>query len=143
MRLMGFAVALAILTSCSVAGTTEGPMEVRTLAEGGYGRSDARGAVSALDESTYRRHWQTLISAEEPLPPVDFATESVVFLTAGQYPTGGHVLKFNGATIEGDTLIIDAVVEGPARGSMTTQAITSPYLAIAVKNRAYKQVSWK
>lgn len=143
MRLIGFAVVLAILASCSVAGKTEGAMEMRKLAEGGYGRAATRGATAAFEESTYRAQWSTLISADEPAPAVDLATESVVFLIAGQYPTGGHVLKYNGATIEGDVLVIDAVVEGPPAGAMTTQAITTPYFVLAVKSRAFKHVRWK
>ena len=118
-------------------------MEVRTLADGSYSRAESKQAVAAFDEGTYHARWQSLISPDEQAPPVDFAKESVVFLTAGQYPTGGYALKFNGATIEGDTLVIDAVVEGPPAGAGTTQAITSPYVVIAVTGRNFTDVRWK
>jgi hypothetical protein len=118
-------------------------MEMRTVADGSYSRAESRGAVAAFDETTYRSRWQSLISTDEQAPPVDFASESVVFVTAGQFPTGGYALKFHGAAMEGETLVIDAAVEGPPAGAIATQAITSPYVVIAVKSRAFKDVRWK
>lgn len=118
-------------------------MEVRKLADGGYSRAVSKQAVAALDESAYRATWDALISADEEPPAVDFETEAVVFLTGGQFPTGGYQLILNSATLSGETLVVDAVTEGPPAGAITTQAITSPYVVVAVKSRAFNSVTWR
>ena len=118
-------------------------MELRTISRGAYAAAtpDAPQAVAASDEATYRRLWPTTIGGGEP-PAVDFATESVVFLLAGAKPTGGWSVVPRGATLDGDTLVIDAAIQGPPPDAIVTQAFTSPYAVVAVKTKAFKNVRW-
>src|SRR6185436_4269234 len=112
--------------------TTGGPVELRTISSGAYAaaRPEAPQAVAASDEAAYRRLWPATIGGGEP-PAVDFATESVVFLLAGAKPTGGWSVVPRGAKVEGDTLVIDASIQGPA-----------PYAVITVKTKAFTDVRW-
>ena len=118
-------------------------MDIRTIATGAYASDDASlpHAVAAHDEQTYRAAWERLIGAEEPRP-VDFAREAVIFLMGGQRSTGGWSVVPRGATLDGDTLVIDAAIQGPPAGSMATQAITTPYAVIAVPDRTFTTVQW-
>lgn len=114
------------------------------ISSGAYAaaKPNAPQATAASDDAAYRRLWPQLIGGGEP-PAVDFATESVVFLLAGERPTGGWSVVPRGATVEGDTLVVDAAIQGPPPDAMVTQAFTSPYAVIAVKTKAFTDVRWK
>jgi PrcB C-terminal len=128
----------------TTAGTTGGPVELRTLQTGGYPAATPRQheAHLAADEKTYRELWRSLIG-DNPPPAADFAKESVVFLFAGQRSTGGHSIEVRGASVEQTTLVVDAEIKGPPPGSMVTQALTSPFAVIAVSTKNAKDVRWE
>jgi len=117
-------------------------VQVRTISEGGSAL-DAPDAhtVAALDEASFRSTWSARVGAEEP-PPVDFSKEAVVFVFAGMRNTGGYSVDVRGAKVEGDTLVLDAVVQGPPAGAIVTQVITYPYAVVAVTPRAFRSVRW-
>jgi len=117
-------------------------VEVRTLAHDAFGASDTKQAVVAFDEPAYRLQWASLVGRDEQPPAVDFTREAAVFVMGGQYATGGYSVDVKGVTLEGETLVLDAAVEGPPAGSMTAQVITSPYAVIAVKSRSFKTLRW-
>jgi hypothetical protein len=75
-------------------------------------------------------------------PAVDFEKNVVVFLMGGMHNTGGWSVVPVSARVEGDTAIIDAKVQGPPPGAITTQAITYPYAVITINQRSVKQVRW-
>lgn len=142
MRTLALFVALFVTGGCAVNGAVSeeaGPVTFRTVANAAYATNTEATAVAAFDAETYRAKWDALIGNGEP-PAVDFATESAVFLFGGQRPTGGYKYEVRGASIEGDTLVVDGGVKGPPAGSITTMALTSPYAVIAVKSRAFKDV---
>jgi hypothetical protein len=117
-------------------------VEIRGISEGGSA-IDAPNAhtVVALDDATFRSTWSARVGAEEP-PRVDFSKEAVVFVFGGMRNTGGHSVDVRGAKVEGDTLVLDAVVEGPPAGAIVTQVITYPYAVVAVTPRAFRSVRW-
>jgi len=117
-------------------------VELRTISRGPYAaaKPDQVQAVAAPDEESYRRFWPLIGVGEAPA--VDFATESVVFLLAGSKPTGGWSVEARGAKVEGETLVIDAVIKPPPPDAIVTQAFTSPYAVITVKTKAFKDVRW-
>jgi hypothetical protein len=138
-----FAICAALLFSCTSTTSNDaaGPLEVRVLTSGEYGGVSRREAVAVFDESSYRQKWNEVVQSAEA-PAIDFAQESLVFVTAGQMSTGGYSIDVSGATLEGDTLVVDAKVQGPPRGSMTTMALTAPYAVIAVRGAKFKDVRW-
>jgi hypothetical protein len=144
--LLGGCAAAPPITTATTAGSTVaadtigGPVEVRNLSSGAYGASEQRGAVAAFDEQTYRARWAELVGEGQP-PAVDFSREAVVFVSAGQKSTGGYKVQVRGARVEGETLLLDVVVQGPPAGSMTSQALTAPYAVVAVSG-AFKDVRW-
>ncbi len=113
----------------------------RSVANAAYASRTERGAVVAADEAAYRNAWDSMIGAGEA-PAIDFTTETAVFLFGGQRSTGGYSVEVRGVTLEGDTLVVDGGVKAPPPGSITTQALTSPYAVLAVESRAIRNVRW-
>ena len=118
-------------------------MELRTISRGANAaaKPSQPQAVMAADEAAYQRLWPSLAGGGTP-PAVDFASESVVFLLAGSKPTGGWSIDARGATIEAETLVVDAAIQPPPPDAIVTQAFTSPYAVITVKTKSFKDVRW-
>jgi len=130
-------------TACTAVKAVEGPADVRVVASGSNAAMSpaAKVAILAFTEAAYRTEWARVVGTAE-LPAVDFETESVVFLLAGERNTGGYSIEPHGATVEGDMLVIDATVRSPGARAIVTQAITSPYAVVAVKARGVREVRW-
>jgi len=116
-------------------------VEIRTLANDTYAAATEKSAQFARDEATYDRLWSTLVGNGTP-PPVDFTTESVVFVMAGQKRSGGYSVIVNGVALDGQTLTVDATVKSPPPNAIVSMALTSPYAVVAVKNRTFTTVFW-
>jgi len=143
---MRIALLLAVLTfanACTaVSGGTE-EVTMTTLGRGSYAASHSgRNAVLATSDTDYQRFWRELAGGPDAPPAVDFAENVVVFLFAGERNTGGWSVEPKSVTIEGDTAVIDAPVNGPPPGSMVTQALTYPYAVVSVRSRDVKNVRW-
>lgn len=135
-------VAALALNTCMTA-KVAGPVEMQTIAQGAYGSDQPeRKAVLATSEAEYRRLWESLIGEGE-IPDADFDKGVVVFLLAGMRNTGGWSVKPESARVEDDgTAVIEAKVQGPPPGAITTQAITYPYAVVAIHSRDVKKVQW-
>jgi hypothetical protein len=136
--------ALITINGCTVTPAAEPAggesVQVRKIAEGGNAL-DAQNAdtVAAFDDGTFRSTWSARVGTDEP-PRVDFSKEAVVFVFGGMRNTGGYSVDIRGAKVEGETLVLDAVVEGPPAGAIVTQVITYPYAVVAVTPRAFRSV---
>ena len=62
-------------------------------------------------------------------------TESVIRLDLGMRPTGGWSIEPLEVSSDGGVVVVKAKVNGPAAGSIVTQALTSPYAVIGVNAR--------
>jgi hypothetical protein len=146
MRLFAAFATLFFASACTNAGAAAGTAAAadpgfRTVGNAAYAARTERGAVVATDEAAYRNAWDSMIGTGEA-PAIDFAAETAVFLFGGQRSTGGYSVEVRGVTLDGDTLVIDGGVKAPPPGSITTQALTSPYAVIAVESRAIRNVRW-
>jgi hypothetical protein len=132
--------AALLFTACTNAKGVA-PVEMQTIARGAYGAESERKAVLATSEADYRAQWQALIG-EGQIPAVDFEQHVVVFLLGGMRNTGGWSVEPVGVRVEGSTAVVDAKVQGPPPGGMTTQAITYPYAVITINQRGVAEVRW-
>ena len=143
LRLTMKAALLALtLVGCANA-TSTGDVSMRVLTTGGYAaaQSESPRAIAVKTADEYRAAWQEQIGSGDA-PQADFAKESVVLLLAGLRRSGGYSVEPRGVRIEGRTLVVDAEVKTPPPGSMTTQALTSPYAVIAVDTKSFDDVRW-
>lgn len=143
MKLFALLATLLLAASCTNAGAVaDASPDFRIVVNtGGYASADEPAAIVATDEQTYRNTWNAMIRSTDA-PAIDFATETAVFLFAGERPTGGYSIEVRGVSLDGDTLVIDGNVKTPGRSVATTQAITSPYVVLAVKSRSFDDVRW-
>lgn len=133
------AAALVFANTCATADSGNTTMSFRTLKSGAYSsmRSEKVQAVVVRDRS----QWESVVGGE--MPAVDFEKETVVVLFAGMKSTGGWWIEPKGARLDGDVLVIDAPVHGPAAGDIVTQALTYPFAAVAVERRNVENVRWQ
>ena len=88
-------------------------------------------AVELITDSGWRRAWE-VIGAGRPLPDVSFDTRAVVVAYQGQKPTGGYSVEITDIKRTGTVLAITVNERRPASGSFTTQALTSPFVAVSI-----------
>jgi hypothetical protein len=80
--------------------------------------------------------WRTLHQGLDagPAPTVDFQTDVVVVVAAGERSTGGHAVRVDGtsATPDGGTRV-HVTRTAPGAGCMSAQVVTSPAEAVRVR----------
>ncbi|HEX8337353.1 MAG TPA: DUF885 family protein [Pyrinomonadaceae bacterium] len=107
-------------------------VEFSLLATGSYSTREGGRAVELVtDAAAWRRAWE-VIGAGRPLPDVSFDTRAVVVAYQGQQRTGGYSVEITGINRTGTVLAVTVSERRPASGSLTTQALTSPYVAVSI-----------
>ena len=137
---MRFLAAALLLAACT---TMPNDLRHRVLHSGDQAQRPGarRYATLVTTEQSYRRTWSAIVGPGEP-PAADFTREGVLFLVSDQKPTGGYAIAINKVAQEGETLLVDAVVQDPPRGSMNIQVLTTPFVVIAVEKRDVTRVHW-
>jgi PrcB C-terminal len=95
----------------------------------------ARGMVSGITQPdevvvTSPAEWQTLWSRHAPaapLPGVDFTTDMVVGVFAGERRTGGYGVQILGIERGAGDAVVGYRITEPGRDAMVTQMLTSPF----------------
>ncbi|HEX8283753.1 MAG TPA: DUF885 family protein [Pyrinomonadaceae bacterium] len=108
------------------------PVEFSLLATGTMSAHEGGRAVELItDQAGWRRTWEK-VGAGRPLPDVSFDTRAVVVAYQGQRATGGYSVEITGIGRTGTVLAITVSERRPASGSLTTQVITSPFVAVSI-----------
>jgi uncharacterized protein (DUF885 family) len=108
------------------------PVEFQLLATGTTSEHAGGRSVELItDDAGWRRAWET-VGAGRPLPDVSFDTRAVVVAYQGQKSTGGYSLEITGIARAGTVLAMTLNERRPASGSLTTQVITSPFVAVSI-----------
>ncbi len=106
--------------------------DVSTLAKGdGSGVTDAR-RVAIRDEPAWRALWAEHAGAAAAPPRVDFSTQMVAAVFAGDRPTPGYSVEIVDARRQGDTLGIVVTESPPAPGLLAAQIIVTPFHIVAL-----------
>lgn len=66
------------------------------------------------------------------VPQVEFSRETVLALFMGSQPTGGYGISVQRMTQEGGEIYADVRFSEPAPGTMTSQALTSPWQMVRI-----------
>ena len=151
MRIAVPVLALAVAACSSQSSQPPDDPAFRVVKSGSYGREATDAALPAQSKSAvlvaateadYRRLWDTYVG-EGDAPSIDFPNERAVFLLLGLRRSGGYAIEPQGVTIDGETLVVDAAVQRPAAGGMSTQALTAPWSVLAVKGPVFREVRWR
>jgi hypothetical protein len=107
-------------------------VEFSVLAFGAFSGHEGGRAVELItDDEAWRRAWGE-IGGGRPLPEVNFNTRSVVVAYQGQQRTGGYSVAVEEVRRVGTVLAVRVSERHPASGDVTTQALTSPFVAVSV-----------
>lgn len=67
-----------------------------------------------------------------PLPEVDFGSSSVAAVFLGTRSTGGYSVEVQNVALQDGELYLDVATSEPAPGSVTTQALTNPWVMVRI-----------
>mgnify|MGYP000309458315 CR=1 FL=1 len=112
----------------------------RELASGDGGSTTA-GELVATSADEWAAKWaESGATASAPdVSEVDFESEVAVAIFGGEKPSGGWRFGSNVAVrIQGQFAAVAYELLGPGDGCTTSQALTTPYLALAVKGSAVR-----
>ncbi len=137
MRHSGILVLLMVFLlggSCLAWGETPSAPSFQLLETGFYAaRSEAGMVVAEGADALLRLYGEDISSAKQPPMVVDFDRFVVVGIFAGTRSSGGYRLEILSARYENKELDVRYVLHMPKPGSMTTQALTSPYAVILLE----------
>jgi PrcB C-terminal len=106
--------------------------DVSTLARGdGSGVTHPRRVV-IRDEPAWRALWAEHAGAASAPPRVDFSTQMVAAVFAGDRPTPGYTVEIVDARQQGDRLGIVVAESRPAPGTLAAQVIVTPFHIVAL-----------
>lgn len=107
----------------------------RTLAAGDQAAVRVPVARPVSDPGTWIDAWSA-IHANKSDPParpdIDFLEETAVIILLGQRPTGGYAVSVVDVTVTQNLAVVEIQITEPAADSVVTQALTSPYVIIAI-----------
>lgn len=87
--------------------------------------SGERGELVTRPEA-FQLYWLTLMPGQ-PTPEVDFNTQAVLLLLAGEKPTAGYSVRISHTEEKGGNLVVHYRVEPPPPGTLTAQVVTRPW----------------
>lgn len=120
---------------------TTGAVNVDQIDRGQYGQI-VEGTQRVLrDEEAFASFWERLHAGRDPVPDrpeVDFETRIVVAIVQGQRPTGGYRVEIDEVWASEDErqIQVQFTETVPGEGCAVTQALTSPYVLVAVETKS-------
>lgn len=110
------------------------PVSFTVLAEGtnASGVSERKN-YAVYTEEDFARLWAMAYGTDgQAMPSIDFDSQYVIGVFAGQKPTGGHTIEVASITDASSIRTVSMALTRPGEGCMTLQALTSPFQLIAV-----------
>lgn len=115
----------------------------RTIASGTSSKEVNQKIRIANNSTDFENLWGPILQQARTIPIVDFNQDRVVVFFVGQRTTGGYSAQVSSVRGLGGTSAEAFIREiTPADGTATTQALTSPWVAIAIE-RTYLDISAK
>ncbi|HYG12265.1 MAG TPA: protease complex subunit PrcB family protein, partial [Pyrinomonadaceae bacterium] len=95
------------------------------------GQEGGRAVELITNENEWRRAW-AMIGGGRPLPEINFNSRACIVVYQGQKPTGGYSIEIEEIRRDGTVLAVKVKERRPAFGDVTTQVITSPFVAVSI-----------
>jgi hypothetical protein len=86
-------------------------------------------ATQAEWEQLWKQHVSVLVP-QPPVPQIDFETEVVVAIFAGEKKSGGYAVVIKDVSAEVNDVVVTYRFTEPQPGSFTIQVITQPYVIL-------------
>ena len=107
----------------------------RTVDKGDFSNVDEAKQIVVRTDAEWRALWRRH-AGDRPMPPVDFAKETVVGVFMGSRPTAGYDVAITKTLEKDGTLWVFYRERTPARGLMLAQVLTFPFHLVAVPKTA-------
>jgi hypothetical protein len=120
------------IDACIAQAPSSNPMTIplTTIQKGNFSgiREPLQVVVRTQDEwnNLWKRH-ASIQSPPSPLPVVNFTTEMVVGIFAGEKTTGGYEAEITSAELKDSSLYVYYVEKSSTPGGMAIQALTQPF----------------
>ncbi|MBN1241406.1 MAG: protease complex subunit PrcB family protein [Spirochaetales bacterium] len=109
------------------------PLEARILVRGQNARAEEPSVSVVRNAAAFAGLWASVAAPGAAKPELDFAAEAVVAAFMGRKNTGGFSIELVAAESLADGSVLVRLRKlAPKPGMMVTQALTSPFLALAV-----------
>ncbi|MGI9105788.1 MAG: DUF885 family protein [Pyrinomonadaceae bacterium] len=95
------------------------------------GHEGGRTLELITNENDWQRVWR-VIGGERPRPEVNFDSRACLVVYQGQKSTGGYNIEVAEIRRDGTVLAVKVKERRPAFGDITTQVITSPFVAVSI-----------
>lgn len=106
--------------------------DVSTIAKGdGSGVLSPRRIV-VRDDRAWRALWSEHAGGSSAAPSIDFGTQMIAAVFAGDRPTPGYGVEITDVRRDGDTLDIVVSESRPVPGMMAAQVIVTPFHIVAL-----------
>jgi uncharacterized protein (DUF885 family) len=107
-------------------------LDFSVLATGAFSSYTGTGSVQlVMNQNDWSNVWR-IIGGGRPLPEISFDTRAVVVVFQGQKPTGGYSISIAEVRHDGRNLTVRVSENAPARTDITTQVLTSPFVAVSI-----------
>lgn len=110
------------------------PVSFTVLAEGTNASNvSERKNYAVYTQEDFRRLWTMAYGTDtSTMPSIDFDTQYVIGVFAGEKATGGHAIEVAGITDASSIRTVSIALTRPGDGCVVSQALTSPFQLIAV-----------
>ncbi|MBP7262909.1 MAG: protease complex subunit PrcB family protein [Spirochaetia bacterium] len=116
--------------------TVTGTVETRVLLSGQNARTEEESTLVVRNQDAFASLWMSVASS--PTPEVDFENNAVVASFMGRRKTGGYsVSVLRAETLSDGRVRVVLKNNAPKPGMMVTQALTSPFIVLAVPVTGY------
>jgi uncharacterized protein (DUF885 family) len=95
------------------------------------GHEGGRTVELITNENDWRRAW-ALVGGGRPQPEINFNSRACIVVYQGQKSTGGYSIEIAEVRRDGTVLAVNVRERRPAFGDVTTQIITSPFVAVSI-----------
>jgi uncharacterized protein (DUF885 family) len=109
-------------------------LDFSVLATGAFSSyaASARSAQLVMNQTEWANVWRMIGGERAPAPDITFDTRAVVVVFQGQKPTGGYSISIAEIRRSGRELVVRTNEHAPARTDITTQVLTSPFVAVSI-----------
>lgn len=110
------------------------PVSFAVLAEGTNASSvSERKNFAVYTEEDFARLWAMAYGTDGgTMPSIDFDTQYVIGVFAGEKSSGGHTIEVASVTDASSIRTVSMALTRPGEGCMVSQALTSPFQLISV-----------
>jgi hypothetical protein len=102
----------------------------RTIASGTNAAEKQQRMFHITDQGALENYLK--VAQSNSRPKVDFFKDRVVAIFLGPRPTGGYAASVRSVSVVANVATIEVTEATPAKGDITTQALTSPWVMIAI-----------